>query len=52
MVRRCTSNTDDSHWSFRDWAKLKYLGSDVNGFKDSLAGNKPTILIALGGISL
>ena len=38
--------------SFQDWAKLKYLGSDISGFKDMIAGYKSTISIALCNVNL
>ncbi len=38
--------------SFQDWAKLKYLGSDINGFKDMIAGYKATISVALCNFNL
>lgn len=38
--------------SWRDWAKLKYMGDDITGFKDMLAGYKLTITIALGGVNM
>ena len=38
--------------NFQDWTKLKYLGSDINGFKDMVAGYKATISIALCNINL
>ena len=33
--------------SFRDWAKLRYMGDDIDGFRRVLAGYKLTVSIAL-----
>jgi hypothetical protein len=52
MIRKCTENSSDTHRSFRDWAKLRYMGNDINGFCDQLATYKSTIQVALGGINL
>ncbi|KAJ5757723.1 uncharacterized protein N7511_006417 [Penicillium nucicola] len=38
--------------SFRDWAKLKYMGEDIDGFRRMLAGYKSTIIIALTDANL
>lgn len=35
-----------------NWAKLKYLDSDIHGFKDAVSGYKSTIQIALGTANL
>lgn len=48
VIIRCTTHSDGSRASFRDWAKLKYMGDDIAGFRDMLAGYKSTISIALG----
>lgn len=38
--------------SFRDWARLRYMGEDVDGFRRLLSGYKMTISIALTNASL
>lgn len=38
--------------SFQDWAKLKYLGNDINGFRDMIGGYKATISVALCNFNL
>lgn len=38
--------------TFQDWAKLKYHGDDINGFKETIAGYKATISIALCSVNL
>jgi hypothetical protein len=48
----CTKHSGGSRNSFRDWAKVRYLGGDISKFKDMLAGYKATITIALAGATL
>lgn len=38
--------------SFIEWTKLKFHGSDINGFKETIAGYKATISIALCTVNL
>jgi len=52
MIVKCTAHSGGSRTSFRDWAKLKYMGNDIVGYKNMLAGYKSTISIALGGANL
>ena len=52
IIVKCTAHSGGSRTSFRDWAKLKYMGDDILGFKNMLAGYKSTINIALTGINL
>lgn len=52
MIVRCTANSSGSRTSFRDWAKLKYMGDDIGEFKTMLAGYKSTISIALGNANM
>jgi hypothetical protein len=52
VISKCTAHSDGSRKSFRDWAKLKYMGDDIAGFKNMLAGYKSTISIALGDANL
>ena len=49
---KCSSRSSSSRTSFRDWAKLKYMGDDINGFTQLLAGYKSTIIIALTDANL
>lgn len=51
-IIKCTAHCSGSRTSFRDWAKLKYMGDDIAGFKNMLAGYKSTIIIALGDANL
>lgn len=52
VIIKCTAHSGGSRTSFRDWAKLKYMGNDIAGFKNMLAGYKSTIRIALGDANL
>ncbi|KAI9710011.1 MAG: hypothetical protein M1828_002340 [Chrysothrix sp. TS-e1954] len=52
IIVKCTTHSGESRTSFQDWAKLKYIGDDIAGFKNMLTGYKSTISIALGGANL
>ncbi|KAH8703885.1 hypothetical protein BGW36DRAFT_287375 [Talaromyces proteolyticus] len=52
LVTQCTQNSSDKRYSKRDWAKLQYMGKDISGFKDMVAGYKSTIAIALAYANL
>jgi len=52
IILKCTAHTKGPRTSFRDWAKLRYLGSDIAEFKNTLAGYKSTISIALGDANM
>jgi Fungal N-terminal domain of STAND proteins len=49
---KCSSRSGGSQRSFRDWAKLRYMGDDIDGFRRLLAGYKLTICIALTDANL
>lgn len=51
-IIKCTSRSVGRRTSFRDWAKLKYMGEDIDGFRRLLAGYKLTISIALTDANL
>lgn len=51
-IRKCSSRSGGTRTSFRDWAKLRYMGDDINGFRLLLAGYKSTIHIALTDANL
>lgn len=51
-VLRCMSRSDGNRTSFRDWARLRYMGDDIDDFRDLLAGYKATINIALTDATL
>lgn len=42
----------DGEMSLRDWAKLRYIGEDIYGFRNMVAGYKSTIKIALADVNL
>jgi hypothetical protein len=52
VIIKCTAHYKGSRTSFRDWLSLQYMGSDIAGFKNMLAGYKSTISIALGVANL
>src|SRR5687767_12599122 len=51
VIAKCAVRSE-SRTSFRDWARLRYMGNDVNGFRHMLAGYKSTIAIALGDANM
>jgi hypothetical protein len=51
-ILKCSSRSGGSRTSFRDWAKLRYMGDNIDGFKQLAAGYKSTIIIALTDANL
>jgi hypothetical protein len=51
-LQKCCSRSGGDKQSFRDWAKLRYMGDDIDDFKDSLAAYKSTITIALTDVHM
>jgi Fungal N-terminal domain of STAND proteins len=51
-IMKCSSRSGGGQTSFRDWAKLRYMGDDIDGFRQLLAGYKSTIIIALTDANL
>lgn len=49
---KCSARSSNDRTSFRDWAKLRYMGDNVDGFRQLLAGYKSTIVIALTDANL
>ncbi|KAJ9216010.1 hypothetical protein DTO166G4_2254 [Paecilomyces variotii] len=47
VIEKCTSHSQESRTSFRDWTKLQYKGDDITKFKVKLSEYKATISIAL-----
>ena len=47
VIVKATERSHGPRTSFRDWAKLRYMGDDINGFKITLESYKSTIMIAL-----
>ena len=52
QVLKLSSRSSDSRTSFRDWAKVRYMSDDIDGFRRLLAGYKSTIHIALADANL
>ncbi len=52
VIAKCSSRSGGSGTSFRDWAKLKYMGDGIDEFRRMLAGYKSTINIALADANL
>lgn len=52
IIRKCMAHSNGQRTSFRDWAKLRYMGGNINDLKTTLTGYKATISIALGGATL
>jgi hypothetical protein len=51
-IRRCSSRSGGNRTSFRDWAKLKYMDEDIDGFRRRITGYQSTINIALTDATL
>lgn len=51
-VLQYVSQSNNSRTSFRDWARLTYMGNNIDDFRDLLAGYKATINIALTDANL
>jgi len=51
-IVKCSSRSGGSRTSFRDWAKLRYMGENIDGFRQLLSGYKSTINIALTDANL
>ncbi|RDW75434.1 hypothetical protein BP6252_06576 [Coleophoma cylindrospora] len=52
VVTKCSRRSDGAKVSARDWLKMRYMGNDINGFRNILAGYKSTIAIALAGVNM
>ncbi|KNG88886.1 hypothetical protein ANOM_003678 [Aspergillus nomiae NRRL 13137] len=52
LIKECIQHSTEGRASRRDWLRLKYMGQDISGFKDMLAGYKSTIIIALAHANL
>lgn len=46
-LKSCSSRSGSDRTSFRDWMKLRYMGDDIDEFRQMLGGYKSTISIAL-----
>jgi len=52
LIAKCSRHTTDSNRSWRDWARLRYMGDDIIGFQKMLAGYKATITLALSSVNM
>ncbi|KAI2735564.1 hypothetical protein DTO013E5_4669 [Penicillium roqueforti] len=52
LIKRCTTHSTDQEASRRDWLRLRYMGEDISGFRNMVAGYKSTISIALAYANL
>jgi hypothetical protein len=51
-IAKCLSRSGGSKVDFRDWAKLRYMGEDIDEFRRLIVGYKSTINIALADANL
>ena len=51
-ILKCSADTTENRTSFRGWARLKYMGEDIDGFRRLLASYKLTISVALTDATL
>jgi hypothetical protein len=47
QIQKCSSRSTGSQRSVKDWARLRYNGDDIDGFRRLLASHKLTVTIAL-----
>ena len=52
MIVNCAAHSGGSKTSFREWAKLRYMGNDIDGFKKMLSEYKFTFMIALANANM
>ena len=51
-IMKCSSRSNKDRTSFRDWAKLRYLGDDIDGFRQALGSYSLTINVAIADANL
>jgi hypothetical protein len=51
-IQKCSQRSGGSRASFRDWARLRYMGDDIDSFRRVLSRYKMTISIALSDANL
>ncbi|CAP91092.1 hypothetical protein EN45_025050 [Penicillium chrysogenum] len=51
-ILQLSSRSDKGQPNFQDWARLKYMDDDIDGFQTMLAGYKATFNIALADANL
>jgi hypothetical protein len=52
LLEKVSPRASRNRTSFRDWAKLKYMGEDIDYFRRLLASYKMTINVALTDVTL
>jgi Fungal N-terminal domain of STAND proteins len=52
LIEGCVSRSEQDRKSFRDWARLKYKGDNIDEFRKMIAAYKSTINLAIGHINL
>ncbi|KAL7948772.1 hypothetical protein V8C42DRAFT_229349 [Trichoderma barbatum] len=52
QVKKVSSRSTGARASVRDWARLRYMGEDMDGFRRLLASYKMTIMVALTDANL
>ncbi|KNG91327.1 hypothetical protein ANOM_000456 [Aspergillus nomiae NRRL 13137] len=52
ILLQCSSQSGSDRTSFRGWAKLTYMGDDIDGFRQLLSSYKLTMNIALTDVTL
>ena len=52
VVRNGTVHSAENRTSVRDWLKLTYMGQDIAGFRNLIAGYKSTIAVALADANM
>ena len=51
-ILKCSSRSSGDRTSFQDWAKLRYMGDNIDGFRRQLSGYQLTIGVALADANL
>ena len=51
-IQKISSPSGENRATFRGWARLRYMGEDIDGFRRLLAGYKTTINIAIADANL
>jgi hypothetical protein len=52
LIEKCAPRADLERRSFRDWARLRWRGDNIEEFKKVLSSYKATINIAIGDINM
>lgn len=52
VIRGISSSSSGSQLSIRDWAKVKYMGKDLDGFRQLLSEYKSTLNLGLASANL